>query len=53
MSARHRLHGPEARAAQQRLQGRFRYEPPSATPVNYAPAANPSRPLNLTPHKRG
>ena len=31
----------------------FRYVPPSATPVNYAPAAKPSRPLNLTPHKRG
>ena len=31
----------------------FRYVPPAATPVNYAPAAKPSRPLNLTPHKRG
>jgi hypothetical protein len=29
------------------------YVPPAATPVNYAPAAKPSRPLNLTPHKRG
>ena len=31
----------------------FRYVPPAATPVNYAPAAKPSKPLNLTPHKRG
>ena len=31
----------------------FRYVPPLATPVNYAPAAKPSKPLNLTPHKRG
>ena len=32
----------------------FRYQPPaSATPVNYAPTAKPSKPLNLTPHKRG
>ena len=32
----------------------FQYVPPAAaTPVNYAPAAKPSRPLNLTPHKRG
>ena len=32
----------------------FQYVPPAAaTPVNYAPSAKPSRPLNLTPHKRG
>jgi hypothetical protein len=32
----------------------FQYVPPaSTTPVNYAPAAKPSRPLNLTPHKPG
>jgi hypothetical protein len=31
----------------------FRYVPPAATPVNYAPSAKPSKPLNLTPHKRG
>lgn len=31
----------------------FRYVPPTATPVNNAPAAKPSKPLNLTPHKRG
>ncbi|MEH2495880.1 hypothetical protein V1294_002359 [Bradyrhizobium sp. AZCC 1678] len=32
----------------------FQYAPAAAaTPVNYAPAAKPSRPLNLTPHKRG
>jgi hypothetical protein len=31
----------------------FRYEPPAATPVSYAPSAKPSKPLNLTPHKRG
>jgi hypothetical protein len=31
----------------------FRYEPPTAQPVSYAPAARPSKPLNLTPHKRG
>jgi hypothetical protein len=32
----------------------FQYVPPAATtPVNYAPAAKPSRPLNLTPHKPG
>ena len=32
----------------------FQYVPPAAaTPVNYAPAAKPSKPLNLTPHKRG
>jgi hypothetical protein len=32
----------------------FQYAPPAAaTPANYAPAAKPSRPLNLTPHKRG
>jgi hypothetical protein len=32
----------------------FRYVPPAtATPVNYAPSAKPSKPLNLAPHKRG
>jgi hypothetical protein len=32
----------------------FRYVPPAtATPVNYAPTAKPSKPLNLTPVKRG
>ena len=32
----------------------FQYVPPAAaTPANYAPAAKPSKPLNLTPHKRG
>jgi hypothetical protein len=32
----------------------FQYvPPPAATPVNYAPAAKPSRPLNLNPHKPG
>jgi len=31
----------------------FRKEPAPATPVNYAPSAKPSKPLNLTPHKRG
>jgi hypothetical protein len=31
----------------------FRYVPPTATPVNYAPTAKPSKPLNLTPVKRG
>jgi hypothetical protein len=31
----------------------FHYVPPAATPVNYAPSARPSKPLNLTPHKRG
>ena len=32
----------------------FQYQPPAAaTPVNYAPSAKPSKPLNLTPHKRG
>jgi hypothetical protein len=31
----------------------FQYVPPTSTPVNYAPAAKPSRPLNLTPYKRG
>ena len=31
----------------------FRYEPPAATPVSYAPSARPSKPLNLTPNKRG
>ena len=32
----------------------FRYEPPAtATPVNYAPSAKPSKPMNLSPNKRG
>ena len=32
----------------------FRKEPAApATPVNYAPSAKPSKPLNITPHKRG
>ena len=31
----------------------FRYEPPAATPVNYAPATRPSKPMNITPNKRG
>ena len=31
----------------------FRYEPPAAQPVSYAPSAKPGKPLNLTPHKRG
>ena len=32
----------------------FQNEPPAAaTPVNYAPAAKPAKPVNLTPHKRG
>ena len=31
----------------------FNYVPPAATPVNYAPSGKPSRPLSLTPHKRG
>jgi hypothetical protein len=31
----------------------FRYEPPAASPVSYAPSARPSKPLNLTPNKRG
>ena len=31
----------------------FRYEPPAATPVSYAPSARPSKPMNLTPNKRG
>jgi hypothetical protein len=32
----------------------FRYVPPAtATPVNYAPTAKPSKPLSLTPVKRG
>jgi hypothetical protein len=32
----------------------FKYLPPAAaTPVSYAPAAKPSKPLDLTPHKRG
>ena len=31
----------------------FRYEPPAAQPVSYAPSAKPGKPLNLAPHKRG
>ena len=32
----------------------FQYQPPAAaTPVSYAPSAKPSKPLNLTPNKRG
>jgi hypothetical protein len=32
----------------------LRYEPAvPATPVSYAPSAKPSKPMNLTPHKRG
>jgi hypothetical protein len=31
----------------------FQYVPPVATPVNYAPAAKPAKPLNLNPYKRG
>ena len=32
----------------------FHYEPAApATQVNYSPAGKPSKPLNLTPHKRG
>ena len=32
----------------------FHYEPAApATPVNYSPAAKPSKPLSLAPHKRG
>jgi hypothetical protein len=31
----------------------FQYVPPAATPASYAPAAKPSKPLSLTPHKRG
>ena len=31
----------------------FQYVPPAATPASYAPAAKPSKPLNLPPHKRG
>jgi hypothetical protein len=32
----------------------FRKEPAApATPVNYAPTAKPSKPLRITPHKRG
>jgi hypothetical protein len=31
----------------------FRYEPPAAAPVSYAPSAKPSKPLNIAPHKRG
>jgi len=32
----------------------FHYVPPAAaTSASYTPAAKPSKPLNLTPHKRG
>ena len=31
----------------------FRYEPPAAQPVSYAPAAKPGKPMNLAPNKRG
>ena len=33
----------------------FRYEPATApaTQVNYSPASKPSKPLSITPHKRG
>ena len=32
----------------------FQYQPPAAaTPASYAPTAKPSKPLNLTPNKRG
>ena len=31
----------------------FHYVTPAASPVNYPSAAKPSKPLNLTPHKRG
>ena len=32
----------------------FHYQPPAAaTPVSYAPSAKPSKPLNITPNKRG
>jgi hypothetical protein len=32
----------------------FQYQTAApATPVSYAPSAKPSKPLNLTPHKRG
>ena len=31
----------------------FQYVPPAATPASYAPAARPSKPLSLDPHKRG
>ena len=31
----------------------FRYEPPTAAPVSYAPSAKSSKPLNINPHKRG
>jgi hypothetical protein len=32
----------------------FRMEPTApATPVNYAPSARPSKPLTITPNKRG
>lgn len=31
----------------------FRKEPATPAPVNYAPSARPSKPLNITPIKRG
>ena len=31
----------------------FRKEPAAPAPVNYAPSAKPSKPLQITPHKRG
>ena len=31
----------------------FRYEPPAAQPVSYAPSAKPGKPMNLAPNKRG
>ena len=31
----------------------FRYEPPTAQPVSYAPSAKPGKPMNLAPNKRG
>ena len=33
--------------------GVFLYEHPAATTVSYATSARPSKPLNLTPNKRG
>jgi hypothetical protein len=31
----------------------FRYEPPAAQPVSYAPTTRPGKPMNLAPNKRG
>ena len=31
----------------------FHYVPPAAQPASYSPASKPSKPLNITPHKRG